>query len=52
MSTELEYLQDRNTLLTTRLEAYMVERRELRALIRELEIEVSKMKHPTYKRDA
>ena len=46
---ELDYLRERNTVLLGRIEEYMLEIRDLRLAVRELEITLSRMNHPSFK---
>jgi hypothetical protein len=46
---ELNYLRERNKVLLGRVEEYMMEIRDLRIAVRELEITLSRMNHPSFK---
>lgn len=46
---ELNYLRERNEVLLGRVEEYMMEIRDLRIAVRELEITLSRMNHPSSK---
>jgi len=47
MSIELKYLQERNEVLLGRVEEYMMEINILHRRVRELEIQLSRMSHPS-----
>ena len=46
---ELNYLRERNEVLLGRVEEYMMEIRDLRIAVRELEITLSRINHPSFK---
>ena len=48
---EVKYLRERNEVLLGRVEEYMMEIRDLRVAVRELEITLSRMNHPSFKAD-
>jgi hypothetical protein len=47
MSSEIEYLQDRNTVLVGELERTRIELRDSHRRIRELELELARATHPS-----
>jgi len=45
---ELNYLRERNEVILGRVEEYMIENRDLHRKIRELEIQLSRVNHPSH----
>ena len=44
---EYEYLRERNEILLGHIEEYMVENRDLQRKVRELQLHLSRLRHPS-----